>query len=419
MRRAIVVLLSVALVTACGATSVPAATRAKARTPAAAPRPKPSETPARDLVASALTDISRCRVLDPAAVQAAWDRMAQGLALLLSQSGKWTEPESQLRGDVEWLLREGAARAKMFGRIDDITAEIVRPRGPSGHPEGGPQGHPKGGEASALIVQPIIAGTLRPECLMGNSTQLLLWRAGNKTLYQAFVYGLDRPADWSAPFKRDITQLTVWRWPATQTAGENGAMVLGMGSAVERGTAIHPEFLVLRQEKGGWTVRQRMTSDAQGYPAWTADVDGDKIDEVILRTTTWPDSEPFNECQSCPHVYYDSILHLEGEAFGNPRRVRVASPYAALCDFTLALRRGDRAEAARLAAADEVLEEATAAHLDTARELRALSALASSIEFSADGAGFAAQMVPFGDQWKVAGIEPKRPASRQGAGGAP
>jgi len=338
--------------------------------------------PGRDLVASALRDISRSRVLDQAGVQAAWDRMAKGLAILLSQPGRWGAPENRLRGDVEWLLRAGAAQAKTFGRIDSITAEIV----------------PSRGEPSAMIVRPIIIGTLRTECLRGNTSQILLWRSGDKVLYQTFVYGLDRPADWSQPFTREISQLTAWRW--------HDAMVLGVGSAMSRdGLAEHPEFLVLRQEKGRWVVRQRIASDEEGDSAWATDAG-----EVVLRTTAWPKTDAFSECRSCPHVYYDTFWKRDGKVFERSRRERVASPYAGLCDFTLALRRGDAEGAARLASGEEAMAQAKAARMDNADELTALTVLGGLIDFDADGKRFVAKMVERDGRWLVSSIEP-RPAS--------
>ena len=96
-------------------------------------------------------------------------------------------------------------------------------------------------QPSAMLIQPVILGTFRPECLRGNTTQILLWRSGDKVLHQTFVYGLDRPADWAAPFKREIIQLTAWRW--------EDETVLGIGSAVERDTVSPLSDMAIRRAR--------------------------------------------------------------------------------------------------------------------------------------------------------------------------
>ena len=251
-----------------------------------------------------------------------------------------------------------------------------------------------------MVIAPLIMGTLKPECLQENTTQILLWRTGGEVHHQAFVYGLGRPRNWSLPFRREITQLTAWRL--------QDALVLGVGSVVESGSvARHAEFLVLRQAKGRWVIGQRITSDEEGYAAWAADTNGDGKDEVILRTADWPASQPFTETRFSPHVYYDTMWERRGEVFVRAGRQRVASAYAALCDFTLALRGGDEAGASRLAAGGDVVAQARAARLDSAAELRALNALGARIEFAADGDAFAAKMVSREGEWLVSSIAPK------------
>lgn len=163
---------------------------------------------------------------------------------------------------------------------------------------------------------------------------------------------------------------------------------LGVSFSVIGASTVTPDFVLLRQEEGGWRVvwplpPEEPTPWRELWITADRDVSFAANDLSLIRTegSSWGvafgEEDPFFECHACPHRYFEILWEKQGDLYVPKVTLPPDAPYydrlwevtrpsfyASLFEFLRRLRAGDEAGAAELVADPSVIDQAKTLGLD-------------------------------------------------------
>jgi hypothetical protein len=179
--------------------------------------------------------------------------------------------------------------------------------------------------------------------------------------------------------------------------------------ARSRGTRQEPLLMVWnRPEKGDWRLMQTLGPDSLGGTG-TAELKTTRSADVEVESRTYRTPQGFEECPTCPHVYWTHRFRWGLFGFERVEDAAVPSAYATFVQFILALSRG---------ASDPALYVTDPALIDEAlrldwQSMRGVWRIAPKSEeagseltfFRGPQEAYRVRFVPRDDQYLIAGFE--------------
>jgi hypothetical protein len=133
------------------------------------------------------------------------------------------------------------------------------------------------------------------------------------------------------------------------SAGEAAQVAVLWGRRAAAGQ--QPLLITWRRASGGrWDLAQTLGPDSLGGTGTG------RFEDLVLVTRTFRATPWFDECATCPHVFYERRFQWEPHGFVRADERMVASPYASFASFVGALVAGDRDAAERFVADGSLVE---------------------------------------------------------------